>query len=235
MPNQAGSRLAARSRPDCRCAARGRFSRPMSTSSFAPESRFFLTDGLPEFRIVMIYEDAAAGRRAQHFCDRLLHALGDGCEDVRNLWSFDVLSITHVRNWAVAAARTADLVIVSVSGKRELSCVAGEWLEMWAWLLDGTNPALLALIEDPVGPGVRSIRTGLRTLAKRKGLDFFAQSSFEPSPALVQNERTHLSDTARWSATHAGRDGAVTMAAQPAEGENRAGCVAGTADRRMAL
>ena len=206
----------------------------MTTSTFAPESRSFRTESRPEFRTVMIYEDVAAGRRAKHFSDRLLHALGDGCEDVRNLWSFDVLGLTHVRNWAVAAARTADLVIVSASGQRALSREAAEWLEMWAWLLDDTKPALLALYHDAHGPGVRGISTALRALARRKGLDFFAQSSFEPSPALVQGERAHLSDTARWPATHAGRDGAVTMAAQPAEEENRAGCGAGTAERRVA-
>ncbi len=187
----------------------------MSTPRLAPPPTLAF-DGVPDFRIVILYEDYAAGRRAKDLSDRLLHTLGDNCVDVVNLWSFDVLGLTDVRNASTSAAKVADLVILSVSGARALSPEVEEWLELWAWLLDGTNPALLALFHQADGSCVAEIRARLYPISARKGLEFFTQSAAEPSPELLRAEREHLAEVTRWQA-HLATDGVLTRAAQPAE------------------
>jgi hypothetical protein len=47
----------------------------------------------PKFNVVIIYEDRAAGRRAKHFYDNLIHDLEDECDFCLDLWNFQVLAI----------------------------------------------------------------------------------------------------------------------------------------------
>lgn len=199
----------------------------MKTISPLPELPLLLTGDPPEFNIVVIYENADAGRHAKRFSDKLLSEIGEHCQCVRNLWSFDVLSITEVRNAAASSARAADLLIVSTSGKCELSPHVGKWLDLWAWLIDGASPALVALFQDPNGGCVRKIIINLRRLAGGRGLEFFPHRTFQPSSSLVCSERQHLADADRWHSNHAEPDGNGTMAAQP--GRGNPDCVAGTA------
>jgi hypothetical protein len=125
----------------------------------------------------MLYEDADAGRYAKRFSDKVMEEIGDEGECVRNLWSFDVLGITEVRNAAAGAARNADLVIISASGKCALSREVEEWLELWAWLIDRAHPTLVALSREPTGSYAASIHDRLRRLAREKGVRFIPQST----------------------------------------------------------
>ena len=170
----------------------------MNTATFPPESRAFLAGAPPEFNIVIIYEDADAGRRAKRFSDRLLREIGDQFRCVRNLWSFDVLAITDVRNAAAGIARTADLVVVSASGERELAPQAEEWLDLWGWLIDGSTPALVALFENAEGEFTRQIRSVLSALARDKRLEFFPHPTSKPSAGFVNTELERLAGSSRW-------------------------------------
>jgi len=172
----------------------------MNTATFPPESPALLTAGLPEFNIVMIYEDAAAGRRAKRFSDRLLCEIGDQHHCVRNLWSFDVLSLTGVRNAAAGIARAADLVVVSVSGDRAFTPKVEEWLELWAWMIDGSAPALVALFENKEGEFTPRIREKLKALARDKQLEFFPHATSKPSASFVNVELERLAGASRWFA-----------------------------------
>lgn len=201
----------------------------MKATLFHPGSRDLRTEGSPEFRIVIIYEDAAAGRQARQFSDRLLREAWEDCVGVRNLWTFDVLGIREVRNAAASAAAAADLVIVAAAGGRELSPEVEDWLELWAWLIDRADPAVVALVQQADGRAVRNIRARLRLIAKRKGLEFFAPTAGEPDRVI---EREYDLDAVRWPRRNASADGAVRMAAQPA-GEP-AGCVVGADEGRWA-
>lgn len=191
----------------------------MNTATMPPESRALLNGIPPELNIVMLYEDADAGRCAKRFSDKLLFEIGLQCECARNLWSFDVLAITNVRNAAAGIARSADLVIVSASGERELSPQVEKWLDMWVWLIDGGNPALVALFQNADGGYARKIRTDLRALAEKKRLPFFPQPTFEPSGDLVRTERENLAVPIRWHSNHAAADGEDAMVV-PAGVEN---------------
>ena len=59
-----------------------------------------------------------AGVRARRFSERLVLMLGSTLE--KQIWNFDVLGIREVRDLAAGAARKADIVIVSLSGRTEL-------------------------------------------------------------------------------------------------------------------
>jgi hypothetical protein len=47
-----------------------------------------------------------------------------GCNFSQNLWSFDVLAIPEIRNIAASASAVANIVILSMSGKKKLRLTA---------------------------------------------------------------------------------------------------------------
>lgn len=203
----------------------------MNTATFPPESRPLLAGIPPKLNVVMIYEDAEAGRRAKRFSDKLLHMIEPRCELVRNLWNFDVLAITNVRNAAAGIARVADLVIVSASGERELSPPVEGWLDLWVWLIDGTHPALVALFQNTNGCHAGGICESLRARARQKSIAFFSEPTSEPSAGLVRAGRDNVAGSSGWGSNDPRADGAGTMAAQP--GPAYPGRVAGVPARRL--
>ena len=124
------------------------------------------------FKAVLIYENVAAGARARWFLERLARASRKTLEE--QMWNFDVLGIREVRNGAASAARKADVVAVSASGQREFPGAVRAWLDMWLWLLEDENPALLALLDSSDSPNVASIRAYLSGITQRAGIGFFS-------------------------------------------------------------
>ena len=137
---------------------------------------------LPTFKCVVIYEDFAAGKHGKHFYETLAAAMDGDCISTHNLWSFPVLAIEEMRNVAVSAAAAADIVIFALSGRHELPAAVKEWIEMWAWFIEDTRPALVSLFESPNGES-GSIRGYLRSVTARKHLDYFPDSASLPAPA----------------------------------------------------
>jgi len=126
----------------------------------------------PVFRAVLIYENFVAGVRARWFCARLVRALDSTLEE--QMWNFDVLGIRDVRNAAASVARTADVVILSMSGYTELPGTVRAWLDMWLWLLEKENPALVTLFDSSAPRNIASICAYLQQHSRRAGTDFFA-------------------------------------------------------------
>jgi len=126
----------------------------------------------PAFKAVLIYENVAAGARARWFLERLARASSRTLEE--QMWNFDVLGIREVRNRAASAARRADVVAVSASGQREFPGAVRAWLDMWLWLLEDENPALLALFDSLGTPTVASICAYLSCVTQRAGIEFLS-------------------------------------------------------------
>jgi site-specific recombinase XerC len=99
------------------------------------------------------------------------------CNFNQNLWSFDVLAIPEIRNIAASAAAVANIVILSMSGKKKLPAKVKEWIETWVWLIDRAHPVLVALFDSQNGERV-SIRAYLRNIAESKHIDFFPDTCF---------------------------------------------------------
>ena len=111
----------------------------------------------------------AAGVRARRFFERL------ACESEKRLeeqmCDFDALGIREVRNAAASAARKADVIAVSVSAQQELPGTVRAWFDMWLWLLEDENPALVALFDSHATPKLVSIRDYLSCIAQRAGIE----------------------------------------------------------------
>jgi hypothetical protein len=140
----------------------------------------------PVFKTVLIYENFAAGVRAQRFCERLARALDSTLEE--QMWNFDVLGIREVRNAAAGVARKADVVILSVSGRTALPGTIRAWLDMWLGLLEKENPALIALFESSSPRSIASIHAYLRGIARRAGIDFFPHDVSSPRLSRAAQE-----------------------------------------------
>ncbi len=146
-------------------------------------------------RTVLIYQDLEAVRVAKSFCDRLEGILNVKCQLGDRVWRFDVLGIPEFRNAAASAAAKADLVIVSKSDCSELPAKVREWLDMWMWLIDQTNPALIALFGAPRSESA-PIRAQLRNVTRNNGIDFF--SAAIPQEAQSEELRPVLRKTAHF-------------------------------------
>jgi hypothetical protein len=136
------------------------------------------TERKPVYKLVLIYEDMLAGKHANHFCENLLQELGDTTLGVKDLWSFKVLDIPHVRHAAAEAAVVADAVILALEGHAELPDGIKTWMEEWggrvaARVVD-QNPILIALFgaSDGSQQAVASTRGYLGEIAETAGLTF---------------------------------------------------------------
>lgn len=126
-----------------------------------------------KLRVTILYECLDTGERAKRFSEELAAEPAVNQELDLSFWDFRALGVREVRNTAAGTAATADLVILSLSGKRSLSAPVQGWIEMWAWLIDRHPPALVALFAAPDAEGAR-IRAYLRQTTAGKGLRFFA-------------------------------------------------------------
>jgi len=61
-----------------------------------------------------------------------------------------------------------------ISGQLELPGAVRAWLDMWLWLLEDENPALVALFDSFATPNVASICAYLNRIAQRGGIEFFS-------------------------------------------------------------
>ena len=132
-------------------------------------------------RTVLIYEDIAVGVRARWFCERLAHALD--CTLEEKMWNFDLLGVREVRMASAIAGRKADILIVSVSGRKELPGTIRVWLDMWLLLLRKKRPALVGLFNSSPQQKIASVHAYLSTVSERGGIDFFPH---EMSPQVRQ-------------------------------------------------
>jgi len=133
------------------------------------------------FNVVMAYEDLETGKHAKCTYDFLVERLGHECQFHNQMWKFDVLGIPELREMASRDAALADIVIISCHGSNALPHAVKSWIE--GWLSQESNPvALVALFDTPFGAieHTYSVRTYLAGVAKRGGMEFFAQPDLWP-------------------------------------------------------
>jgi hypothetical protein len=134
----------------------------------------------PKFNVVIICQDSAAGKRAKHFYNRVIRELVDECDFGMELWNFQVLAFPEIGNAAAKAAARADIVILSMHRKAQLSVQTRDWIERWSGLIGDDRSALLALLDQPgMSRGtVASSLDYLRKIADRKGISFYTHTTF---------------------------------------------------------
>ena len=132
-------------------------------------------DARPKFKVAIIYEDSAAGKRAKHFYDRVIRELLDECDFSVELWNFQVLTVPEIGDSAAKAAAQADFVILSMHRKAQLSVRTRDWIERWSGLITDNRSALVVLLDRPGRKrgAVASTLDYLRKVADRKGISFY--------------------------------------------------------------
>jgi hypothetical protein len=148
-----------------------------NTLSF-PHLRTSEIDVNPVFNIVIAYEDFETGKHAKKTCDFLIEHLGGECQLSHQMWKFDVLAVTKLREMAVKDAVQADVIIVSAHGTSELPFEVKTWLE--SWLMEKTRAIALVGLFDTEEYLENPARSYLAAVAKRAGVEFFAQPGLWP-------------------------------------------------------
>ena len=132
-----------------------------------------VTQGL---RVVIAYNDLAAGRRAMGLLSELGRELGEEIEFQPIPWSFDLLADVDWSAVSASDAVNADILIIATSDTEPLPAAVGRWTENAIDSKRGTVGAVVALF----GPEENPDRFGssrllaIQTAAHRAGLDFFA-------------------------------------------------------------
>src|SRR4051812_35855142 len=135
----------------------------------------------PNFRVVIAYEDLAAGKNARHTYDYVAHQLGYDCQFTNEMWNFDVLGIPRLREMAARDAVHADMIIIACHGDRPLPDSLKSWIELW--MSEEVNSIALVTLFDPAHlstPVARAIREYLAQVAQRANMEFFTQTG--PGP-----------------------------------------------------
>lgn len=134
-----------------------------------------MTDGaeitVPAYNVAILRESPAAGKRAKEYSDQLTNSVAAERVLTLSQWDFRFLGRRAVRNAAASAAAVADMVILSMSGKRPLPAPVERWVEMWTWLIDRRKPVVVAIFETH-DPESARIRAYLRRGVVSKGLRF---------------------------------------------------------------
>jgi hypothetical protein len=131
----------------------------------------------PAFKIVIAYENLAAGLRAKEMTERLAAQLESELEVKSDLWKFEMLDHPQLRGHAATAAAAADMVVVSTGRSDELPAHVQTWIDDWLPLKKGGVTALVALVDPATeSPGKPSrLCAYLRQVAEEGGMDFFSQ------------------------------------------------------------
>jgi hypothetical protein len=86
----------------------------------------------------------------------------------------------EIGNSAAKAAAQADIVILSMHGKAQLSAQTKDWIERWSGLIADNRSALVAPLDQPgTSCGtVASTLDYLRKVAERKAISFYTHTTF---------------------------------------------------------
>ena len=138
----------------------------------------------PTLNVVMAYEDFDTGKHAKKTYDFLVENLGHECHFNHQMWKFDVLGISKLREMAAKDAAMADIIIISCRGT-ELPAEVKAWIELW--LQDHSHPIALVALFDRRSDDLDQARASLEYLqavAKRGQMEFFVQ----PDPSAGRNQ-----------------------------------------------
>lgn len=140
-------------------------------------------DRNPPLRVVIAYDDLAAGKRAMRVMTDLGKNFGEDIQFEAIPWRFDLLADVDWRAVAASDAVRADILTIATSDAQPLPPAIGRWAEDAIDHKRGTAAAVVALFGPEGNPdGADSARlAAIQTAAQRAGLDFFAPA---PSPEI---------------------------------------------------
>jgi hypothetical protein len=122
-------------------------------------------------KVVIAYDNLQTAKRAEAIYERLAERLGESFDFEQHLWRFDVLEEERFRAEAAQDAAAADILIVATMNDAQLPAAVQSWLEASLQQHRGVS-ALVALLQHQSAP----VQPYLEDVARRGGMDFFAQS-----------------------------------------------------------
>ncbi len=135
-----------------------------------------------QLRVVIAYNEIAAGKRAMRVMTELGREAGEQLDFHPFPWSFNLLADTNWGAIASSDAVQADILIIATNSPHPLPAAVGQWAEAAIDCKQGTATAVIALFgteENPDGAG--SVRLeAIQQAARQAGLAFFAPSSPDP-------------------------------------------------------
>ena len=155
----------------------------------------------PDFNVVIAYEDFAAGIHAKETYDYLAGQLGREYQFNNQMWKFDILGNTKMREMAVTDAEVADLIIISTHGTGELPAPARSWIDEWV-KHKGHAMALVNLVDQPSVETAEPapLKSYLQSVAAKAKMDFFSQPNEWPDRD-EEYSRLYSSDLAQRTST----------------------------------
>jgi hypothetical protein len=134
------------------------------------------TDASQALKVLVLYDDLAAGQRAMHLCWELTRQRESDLSLQRQLWRLDLVCDPVCGGFAIADALTADLLIISISSQSELSQSLQQSLRSCLARKRDTGSAIVGLLgTDHQINGAELLNLQLlRSMAQEAGLEFFA-------------------------------------------------------------
>ena len=147
----------------------------------ANDSRASDSEFAPAISVVVAYEDLEAGKYARGVCASLERNLGEKNCFLSELWKFDLLAVPGFREIAAHDAALADIIFISCHGSADMPAEVKAWVELWLGR-QAAACALVALFDRSAESARRlgAIQDYLATVAKRGGMEFFAQPDVWP-------------------------------------------------------
>jgi len=146
----------------------------METMATQPPAASAGRESAPVFSVVSVFEDFNTGKRARRAYEFLAANLTHEWQLISQMWKSELLAIPELREMAAKDAATANLIIVSCRGDRELPAHVKGWIEMWLGCR-GDAVALVALFDSPPEQArcALAIQAYLERVAKRGQMEFF--------------------------------------------------------------
>lgn len=157
---------------------------------------------LPYLNVVILYEDFGTGLRAKHSLDLLPKRLPPNAPLNTKLWRIELLADPLLGEQAALEAAVADVIIISLHGRRGLPDQVQQWLTRWLAHKEPRRYALGVLLDS--GEASRGsenlVVASMKQVAARAGADLFygfAEAGGGRLDAALDEikERAHSSST----------------------------------------
>jgi hypothetical protein len=127
--------------------------------------------------VVIAYEDLETGKRAIKTYDYLVEHLGDQCLFANQMWKFDVLAVSKLREIAAKDAAVADIIIIAAHEGTPLPPEVKAWVELWVSYRTRASALVGLFGSESIDNPVRDYLAGV---AKRAKIEFFCQPGIWP-------------------------------------------------------
>lgn len=148
-----------------------------------PSSEVANPETPPPMRVVIVYEDVDCGLRAMQLYERLTREYEREFSFQLDLWRWEILGMPAIGDLAAYAAAAADMVLMSITGRTELSPVIKSWVENWIPRKTESDGALVLLLDKPNDHSAYQASTVsyLRSAASGANVKFMVHSAQYPT------------------------------------------------------